>query len=92
MAISLGLFMIAYGMSLRERIEELPLWTKACRNLSEAFHVFLQRLFNLMLSNGFGQRHLKFKKYLKDTGLDEAVSPYRPQVTLTKEKLSPSTN
>jgi len=84
--ISIGLFMITYGILLREKVpeQESPLLI-ARGELSKKSSVFLQKFFSSLYEGGLGQRHLKFERYLKDTGLSENVSFKEGRIILLKE-------
>jgi hypothetical protein len=79
-----GLSMIAYGILLKEKPKEVSFWM-ARGQLSERLALFLQKFFNSMYEGGLGQAHLRFEKYLKETGLDESVSFTEGKIVLLKE-------
>lgn len=86
--ISIGLFMITYGILLKEEVQEAPLLTVR-GELSKKTSLFLQKFFRSMYEGGLGQRHLKFERYLREVGLNENVSFEEGRIVLLKEPSPP---
>jgi len=82
---SAGLLMIMHGILLSEEMEEPPFLVENEEKISERVSIFLQKFFNSIYEGGFGQRHLKFEKYLKETGIDENVNFTEGRIFLLKE-------
>jgi len=83
-----GLSMIAYGILLKEKPIGASFWM-ARGQMSERLVLFLQNFFGSIHEGGLGQAHLKFEKYLKETGLDESVSLTEGRIVLLKEPSIP---
>lgn len=85
-AACIGLFLISYGILLKEKIQvhETPLLI-AQGELFKKSSLFLQKFFNSIYEGGLGQRHLKFERYLKNAGIEDYVSFKNGRVILLKE-------